>query len=328
VALFIIVVILGVWLFRHVIKEKDHYIPKYGDEEVKVFNATRVIARSTAGFAIAGLIVVAALCLGFSNGSPWNFLSYLGTDIFVAAAAGAAGAVAGFIFGIPRTREAAEQVASGDPAVPEKQKSRAVLLANTNLERISDWLTTLLIGATLVQLRDLPGWLTGVGTALGSGLKNENDVPFVLVFFFGLGFLGIYMVTRLYLTAILRQTLDMISGGDGAPDTAGARAKLENALATNDAAEQLGAIQYVDRAGIKPDNSSDFDFSLALARTLIAVLNANAADDASRRKEDLKTVVGVIATDPPTTAKLKADLAGGTTTGDAALDTELTDALG
>lgn len=41
---------------------------------------------------------------------------------------------------------------------------QAVLVANTNLERVSDWLTTLLLGATLVQIQPLAVWVSNLGT--------------------------------------------------------------------------------------------------------------------------------------------------------------------
>lgn len=337
-ALFALAAVGGVLALRYFMAKHDHDVPDYKPEEIKVFNSTRIVARSAGGFAVAGLLVVAALCLGFAKGDPWLFLAYLGTDVLVAGAAAAAGGVGGFIFGIPRTRDAVDRATDSDGSAGG-QKSKAVLLANTNLERISDWLTTLLIGATLVQLRDLPHWLVAVGNTLNTDFSNGNVVPFVLVFFFGVGFLGIYLVTRLYLTVTFWQTLDMVSGADltateaastnpTGPDLAGARARLENALTADDA-ERLAAVQFVDNAGIRPDQAGDFDFSLALARVLLKLLAASAADDPAKRKQDLRTVVGVITTDANTAAKLKDDLASARyTSGDPALDAELTTALG
>lgn len=315
-------------MFYLVLRQQKGRKPSYTTEERKVFAATMIIARTTGVFAVAGLVVLAALSLGFST-SFWTFLSYFGTDVFVGAAAGVVGGVAGFIFGIPRTREAVDQTTSGADGNPEKQKSKAALLANTNLERISDWLTTLLIGATLVQLNEIPGWLKDVGNAFAAGFKNETVIPFVIVYFFGLAFLGIYLITRLYLTTALKQTLGMIQGGSDGLDVAGARAKLENALASANAAEQLRAIQYVDNAGLKPDQVGDLDFSLALARNLMSVLKAGNVDNDARRKQDLRTVVALIAKDADSAAELKDNLVTGAyASGDAALDAELNAALG
>ena len=125
-----------------------------------------------------------------------------------------------------------------------------------------------------------------------------------------------------------RTATEAASTNPTGPDLAGARARLENALTADDA-ERLAAVQFVDNAGIRPDQAGDFDFSLALARVLLKLLAASAADDPAKRRQDLRTVVGVIATDANTAAKLKDDLANARyTSGDPALDTELTTELG
>ena len=92
--------------------------------------------------------------------------------------------------------------------------SHAVMSANTNLERVSDWLTTLLVGATLVQIKDIIAWVGGLGEKIidGSGPANEAIVPISLVCYFALSFLGLYLVTRLYVTFALAQTLEMLTG--------------------------------------------------------------------------------------------------------------------
>ena len=86
----------------------------------------------------------------------------------------------GFIFGIPRTlgRARSAPVATvseqgGRPAA----ESHALLAANTNLEHISDWLTTLLVGATLVQVRNIAEWISGLGKNLNltTGGEAAND---------------------------------------------------------------------------------------------------------------------------------------------------------
>src|SRR5438876_12148370 len=55
--------------------------------------------------------------------------------------------------------------------------SHALLAANTNLERISDWLTTLLIGATLVQVKEIGRASCrerGVGVGGGGIVKKKK----------------------------------------------------------------------------------------------------------------------------------------------------------
>jgi len=142
----------------------------------------------------------------------WGFLAYFGGDLLAAAAAGA---FVGFIFGLPRTLDAESRTKLLD-AVQKNDTvaaSHAAMAANTNLERVSDWLTTLLIGATLVQIKDIVIWVGGIGKNLIDGRAPANDavVPIIIVCYFALSFLGIYLITRLYVTYALSLTLDLLT---------------------------------------------------------------------------------------------------------------------
>src|SRR3569623_1309485 len=79
----------------------------------------------------------------------------VGGLIFLAAAT--VGALLGFIFAVPRVVARDPGQASG--ADDDKAK---VLSTNTNLERISDWLTTMLVGGGLSQLTNLKSLLLGL----------------------------------------------------------------------------------------------------------------------------------------------------------------------
>ena len=110
--------------------------------------------------------------------------------------------------------DAASQAAVAN-AVGRQAASKTLFGVNTNLEKVSDWLTTLLIGATLVQIGSIPGWLSGLSRFIAPavGVANFVVAPFVVVFYFGLAFLGVYLITRLYLTTALN--LPGIDGDDG-----------------------------------------------------------------------------------------------------------------
>src|SRR4051812_27802494 len=60
--------------------------------------------------------------------------------LFISLAAALVGALAGFVFGIPKT------VATGTPAATSAGTA-SPYQGNTNLEEISDWLTKILVGA-------------------------------------------------------------------------------------------------------------------------------------------------------------------------------------
>src|SRR6516165_1028724 len=102
------------------------------------------------------------------------------------------------------------------------------------LERISDWLTALLIGATLVQIKDISAWIGGLGRGLLQGGANANDaiIPVIVIYFFTLAFLGVYLITRLYLTSAFVQTLGMLAGAPAASDPKILTDALDAALAS------------------------------------------------------------------------------------------------
>ena len=139
------------------------------------------------------------------------------TTVLVGIASAAVGALLGFIFGIPRTLDPASRIAvagamaQGGPVA----SSQAALAANTNLERVSDWLTTVLIGITLVQSQSVITWIWSLGDKFKDGIKIQVLVPIIVVYYFALAFLGTYLITRLYLTYALQQSLAFLTGAAG-----------------------------------------------------------------------------------------------------------------
>ena len=94
--------------------------------------------------------------------------------MFVALAALFVGGLIGFLFGIPRSRSqegpadaAADGDGNGDAA------SRARYSENTNLEQISDWLTKILVGVTLIQFGEIAERLQGFASRVGPGFMPD-----------------------------------------------------------------------------------------------------------------------------------------------------------
>ncbi|WP_162596118.1 Ig domain-containing protein [Methylobacterium sp. 17Sr1-1] len=171
------------------------------------------------GFGIFGFVIILSWSYGQGGGEGFTakFWSIFGTDSMVAIASAGIGGLLGFIFGIPRTLDPSTRVAVAAAASSASPGagSQAALAANTNLERISDWFTTLLIGATLVQAQNVIEWIGTLGTKYKAGdaaLSNEAMVPLIVLYFSALSFLGIYLITRLYLTFALQQTLALLTG--------------------------------------------------------------------------------------------------------------------
>lgn len=128
--------------------------------------------------------------------------------IVAAVAAFVIGSLLGFIFSIPRTAEQRNMPENREDVRPNHllQNYRP----NTNLEQISDWLTKILIGATIVQLSEIDSrlelaaaklTLAIYGGEFSAKILKATNPAFgyaFLVCFFGLGFIISYLWTRRY----------------------------------------------------------------------------------------------------------------------------------
>jgi hypothetical protein len=302
----------------------------YGSEEKKIISATNVIGETISIFAALGIFGILIGCLGMAKGFQ-NFASLFGGDVMVAAAAGAVGALFGFIFGIPRTMDPASRaaVAAAAAQTGSAATTNAVLAANTNLERVSDWLTTLLIGATLVQIRDIPGWIRKLAEYVGTGdITNPKIVPFIAVYFFGLAFLGIYLITRLYLTSALTQTLGFLVGASGVSDLSGVRTMLANARSASDPEAMVAVLNTYDQWSFRGDDRADPQLNTERARLLAKYLSTGKADNVSLRLAQLEDALRKAAVNSAIRNQLKADIDSKLlTTCDPSVDTKLRKAL-
>mgnify|MGYP000168039807 CR=1 FL=1 len=299
--------------------------PGYTGEDRHINSASKRIGHNILAFALCGgaAIVVANM---FSGDDCNAAVSRAALGLVAAGAAGVVGGLIGFIFGIPRTQnasdiEAAENKGQGDPS---SKKAAVVLSANTNLERVSDWLTALLLGATLVQLGEIPGWLHDLARFVTSTRPVETKiVPFAVVYFFGLGFLGVYLITRLYLTTALARTISLLGGASGIGEREIAINRL-TAAADGDTAEMQHAITLFENARLSDKDKADPELNAALVKVLAEYIASGEADDAARRRTELQDAMTRAAEDPAVKGRLKQALEiKSLTTGDADLDTEL-----
>jgi hypothetical protein len=138
------------WIAKVLGKQDDTNL-NYSPEERKIFVSSFRIAWTVIAFGLGGLSTIALWAWGIRGGAAdVHVAAFIGADLLVAGAAASAGALFGFVFGIPRTLDPASRaaVATATSQGGSGAASTALMAANTNLERISDWLTTLLIGAT------------------------------------------------------------------------------------------------------------------------------------------------------------------------------------
>ncbi|HEX6369255.1 MAG TPA: hypothetical protein VF006_10000 [Longimicrobium sp.] len=151
------------------------------------------------GFGLSGIWLFSYATAGkrvFVNGT-------LGS--FIGGGAYMTGFLVGFLFGIPRS--AAHAGAAEEPAErPAEVRARlgAGLRANTNLERVSDWLTKIIVGVGLVHLGQIGPAVKELSAhlapGLGGGAVNQAFVSALLIYFVVCGFFSGYFWTRIFLS--------------------------------------------------------------------------------------------------------------------------------
>ena len=159
--------------------------------------------------------LVALFALMASQGRGWTAAVGFGVSVFIASFA--SGAVLGFIFGVPRVLSSGDSGGSEvDSTNEQTTKQRKLLRSNTNLERISDWLTTMLVGVGLSQLLNINNALVSFRQFVASTATvfSADDgtlhagilpaaAPLVLIFGAVAGFLIMYLYTRTSLVRLL-----------------------------------------------------------------------------------------------------------------------------
>ncbi|MGR9249104.1 hypothetical protein [Rhizobium leguminosarum] len=154
-----------------------------------------------------GLIIVVIQALQVEQ---WG--QFVGQASIMLAISGAAimlGGLIGFLFGIPRRLQSEVNVKKANSEVIDDASSeRQLYEGNTNLEQISDWLTKIIVGVTLVKLADIVGELSRYGNGIAAATGRPADAAFavgLMIFFFIAGFLTGYLWSRLFLGRALSE---------------------------------------------------------------------------------------------------------------------------
>lgn len=133
---------------------------------------------------LPGLLLMANIAgfLTLNLETPGHF----GVACMWAMACIAAGALIGFLFGVPRANPAAP---------PSGQFSH-----NTNVEAVSDWLTKILVGVALVNLQSIGAFVDRLAASLASALAASHAfATSLIVYFFVIGIIQGYILTRMFL---------------------------------------------------------------------------------------------------------------------------------
>lgn len=141
---------------------------------------------------VAGLAVTIYAFVPSSNGvSAWCI------GLAAMSATFLAGGLMGFLFALPRSEKAKVHIRS------EQSEQRVYVRPNTNLEDVSDWLTKIVVGLTLVQLNKIPGLAAGLFNWVGSGLgTGQSSVVFagsLIVYSSAAGLMQSWIATRLFI---------------------------------------------------------------------------------------------------------------------------------
>jgi hypothetical protein len=178
----------------------------------------RFVSRLAGLAAGAGGVAVFAVV---SQASSWaEYARAVAGLLMVAGCAWAAGALVGFLFGLPRTLSSPPD----EPSVFGARGDEFVhYRVNTNLEQISDWLTKILVGVGLAEFHQLPAAVRGAADyfAASVGGRAASDlsgfVVALLVYFSIVGLMTGYLGTRVLLAPLFKLADKRLPAGSTVP---------------------------------------------------------------------------------------------------------------
>jgi hypothetical protein len=175
-------------------KISDASPPDEIDPETQKY-LTRYLAFSQVVFVGFPLVMLGIYCAELPVGGLMAF----GAAAMVMAACFLSGALIGFLFGIPRAL-------SSDAVIRSREQDNR-LITNTNLEQVSDWLTKIIVGVTLVQLGNVTHGFVKLATSLSSifgspSTQNRIVAGAIVLYSTVFGFFACYIAARSIITFI------------------------------------------------------------------------------------------------------------------------------
>jgi len=185
---------------------------------------THTSARLAQSLLAVAALVSALMGLSTGKGTP-TAIGVAVTAFLLFAAASAVGTVLGFLFGLPRGRLADQMAAATDGTAgagsgnASAMPTSAHYLTNSNLIKVSDWLTTIVIGLGLVNLRSAMPALQRLAAALKAPLGGADYAGAVGICLLIAGAICGFVVMYLYTTIRVRELLEQSETKmDGVPD--------------------------------------------------------------------------------------------------------------
>ena len=220
------------------------------------------------------LALLALVCKGAGSRAICSMLLW-------AAACLCAGGIVGFLFGIPKSGGAARPKPRGamatsaapDAATAEQEPGSGTK-PNTNLEEISDWLTKIIVGLTLVHLQDIEKRVQNISAnaaASFAAAPSNSDVSFataLIATFSALGFLAGYLYTRLFIQGAFARSDNELRRYSNVVEQEARKRALDPAPSTESAALPTAAqVQSSERVRLATPTANP-DVVLATMRTL------------------------------------------------------------
>jgi hypothetical protein len=147
----------------------QHVCAGQGPAASAAAQAQRGVAVLGAGMTLAMVAVSTLLTLSTARNGGRADLGVGLAAFLLFVAAGAVGSALGFLFGLPRAR-LTDQLTTADKTRHESRAPSSHYLANSNLIKVSDWLTTIVIGLGLVNLGEAVPTLRTLAAALQAPL--------------------------------------------------------------------------------------------------------------------------------------------------------------
>jgi hypothetical protein len=194
--------------------------PDFNEELKKDFSLKILILVLACGVTA---ILFVSLFSAFKGDTMKGFFPVLGLSLGIGFAATMSGGFLGFLFGIPKSLQR-NQVASTSTVDPVTGKAATpsntnrIFISNTNLEEISDWLTKIIVGVSLIQLTKIIKYYGDSCRSLARSFKGYLTLDFgftysgsLIIFFSVCGFLIVYLWARLYFIRQLNTLEDLFN---------------------------------------------------------------------------------------------------------------------